>query len=917
MSNRLSSPRLRSGMRLLSVIGAMILNLGLAGASVETARPARLLVDLSSRPAPLGLSAFDLCILRVDAQVDLEAAHALGHKALARVPLLEVPAVSAAAALAKELGVPLLETEVAGLVRLDATHPRWVHVVVHELVETAAERGFDGVVLADLETLSQDAERAAVLRLLPLLKSAYPDKKLFVEEGFLLLPEARRHLDGMVFFEEQAAKSSPESILRLERRIQGASRMGVTPYVVGFEDPEKPSDIAARTARIRQLGGVPFFTTPELKGANLGPLQEVSRRVLVLHSGPAAETYSAQVLHGCLEWLGYEVVYRDAGQPEAGAGMPGHHGFSAVILDQTLALSAERQHALAELVTAVAQRKVPLLITGLPWQQPQDWNRVSQSLGLAGSGRELPSPLSKTRFEQLRNDWLMNPGAVAPRTSGLRDLRVTAVEGVESLLSLKSEGAEYTQVALTPWGGLWLDPLALEAGPQIHPLPFLEKMLSKGALAPVMDTTSLDGRRLLVTHVDSEGFAETSDLPGMPLAAEAMLEKVVSRYALPMTVAVSEADVRGWTPGTDPRQALRFQEAARRLFALPNVEPASATLSRPQGWKGAEATAGSLNASAQNPASTLEREVGGSLAFLHRQLLGRGGRMHVLSWPRESLPSAEAVAFTRRVGVESLMQQNRFLMAGRTQALPVRGWGAGDQFSTVLQELRAGQELDAETFIADARRAGEQRWLAPVQVNLRFADAASASRLSQVEKILDWCASQPFQALTVGEYARLMRDAAHTRIFQTSADRWVVVNEGLARTLRLPAAAGVPDLARCTGVSGFTRQGDQLYIHTLGLRRTELVMRREAERDYLRLASSSGSVKYLEAGSSRALLKVHHTRPVEMTFEGILPGTICQLVANGTPDYIMADTAGRIEFTVPGQSTVQLRLLPDQKAAMR
>jgi len=280
--------------------------------------------------------------------------------------------------------------------------------------------------------------------------------------------------------------------------------------------------------------------------------------------------------------------------------MPGHHGFSAVILDQTLALSAERQHALAELVTAVAQRKVPLLITGLPWQQPQDWNRVSQSLGLAGSGRELPSPLSKTRFEQLRNDWLMNPGAVAPRTSGLRDLRVTAVEGVESLLSLKSEGAEYTQVALTPWGGLWLDPLALEAGPQIHPLPFLEKMLSKGALAPVMDTTSLDGRRLLVTHVDSEGFAETSDLPGMPLAAEAMLEKVVSRYALPMTVAVSEADVRGWTPGTDPRQALRFQEAARRLFALPNVEPASATLSRPQGWKGAEATAGRLNASAQS-----------------------------------------------------------------------------------------------------------------------------------------------------------------------------------------------------------------------------------------------------------------------------------------------------------------------------
>jgi hypothetical protein len=277
------------------------------------------------------------------------------------------------------------------------------------------------------------------------------------------------------------------------------------------------------------------------------------------------------------------------------------------------------------------------------------------------------------------------------------------------------------------------------------------------------------------------------------------------------------------------------------------------------------------------------------------------------------MPAAEAVAFSHEFGVENVSTLPVNGLAGRISPLAARSWGAGESFGTVL----AQGTQEAAGFIAEALRTGRHRWLSPVQVSLSFQDAASAIRLKQVEKKLDWCASQPFQAITAGEYARIMRDAARTRIFQTGAGRWIVVNEGHARTLRLPATAGVPDLAACTGVAGFTRQADQIYIHTLGLRRTELVMRPEAERDYLRLASSTGGVSYLEAGSSRALLQVSHTRPVEMTFEGIMPGSICQMIANGAPDYIMADTQGRIEFTVPGQSTVQLRVLPNKESAMR
>jgi hypothetical protein len=96
-----------------------------------------------------------------------------------------------------------------------------------------------------------------------------------------------------------------------------------------------------------------------------------------------------------------------------------------------------------------------------------------------------------------------------------------------------------------------------------------------------------------------------------------------------------------------------------------------------------------------------------------------------------------------------------------------------------------------------------------------------------------------------------------------------------------------------------------------------LIMRDKPTLDHLRLTSSSSSVRYLESASSRALLQVSNARPVELNFHGIAPGSIIQMIANGKPDYLMADTRGSIDFIVPGQSTVQLRILPAHQSVMR
>ena len=47
------------------------------------------------------------------------------------------------------------------------------------------------------------------------------------------------------------------------------------------------------------------------------------------------------------------------------------------------------------------------------------------------------------------------------------------------------------------------------------------------------DTTTENGRRLLLAHVDGDGFASLAELAGSPPAAQVLLKDVFERYRFP------------------------------------------------------------------------------------------------------------------------------------------------------------------------------------------------------------------------------------------------------------------------------------------------------------------------------------------------------------------------------------------------
>src|SRR5207302_1582264 len=118
------------------------------------------------------------------------------------------------------------------------------------------------------------------------------------------------------------------------------------------------------------------------------------------------------------------------------------------------------------------------------------------------------------------------------------------------LLRLRSDsGDTMDAAAITAWGGYVLAPYELlslpgDAGNRwiVQPIEFLRRALALPAM-PVPDVTTENGRRLMLAHIDGDGFVNVAELPGRPFAGEVLLREVLQKYPIPHAVSVIQGEV--------------------------------------------------------------------------------------------------------------------------------------------------------------------------------------------------------------------------------------------------------------------------------------------------------------------------------------------------------------------------------------
>ena len=110
--------------------------------------------------------------------------------------------------------------------------------------------------------------------------------------------------------------------------------------------------------------------------------------------------------------------------------------------------------------------------------------------------------------------------------------------------------------------------------------------------------------------------------------------KILERYPLPVTASIVEADTRGLLKTLKPDDRQRYENIARSIFALPNVQAGSHSYTHPFSWDPADPNPGhfdrvnvQLNDSVSYPTVDLEREIKGSIDYINQNLLPKNKKV--------------------------------------------------------------------------------------------------------------------------------------------------------------------------------------------------------------------------------------------------------------------------------------------------
>lgn len=951
----------RSMLRSMASLVALFLFSTLACGKPISSVSSRLYVNYSAKPDAEDLVSFDLCILDPDAQVDLAPGHAMANNYLAYISTVEIRPETEAAKRAVEKKIPILgKNKDWGSELMDVTHPAWQSFVVEDLAAKAIERGFDGFFLDTLDSAALiadgDSEKAtkcqrALIQLIGALRERFPSARIVLNRGFDLLDQVSSSVNGVLIesvyqtFDAKTGRHHPvssEGSAWLEAKVRKIQSLGLPVYAVDYVTPTDSALANKTAAKLTALGCIPFITTPALDGTLIAPLRAVARRVLVLYGWDPAfadkpatwpiDTMTAEHLQTTLEWMGYEVEYLDVGKKPLPSPLPSR--FAGIILDEFLKLSPEQERPAAEWLVEQKDRSVPILFTGdVPFTDDTVKEFLSENFGFTGTLRAVHG-VKKPSISKLDGSMMNAEADVTPISLGFKD--ITAPPTAEVFVSVLGEDklgneARFDAVFLAPWGGVWLEPYVVKRASQENrlfyadPFKLLVQWLKSSDDFPVPDVTTQDGKRLFYSHIDGDGFASLTHFPGHPTCAEVIRSKILQRYPLPVTVSIVEADTRAHLKTLKLEDSQRYENIARSLFALPNVQAASHSYTHPFAWDPTDPNPGHfdrvnvpLNETIQYPQIDLEREIKGSIDYINETLLPKDKKVELMLWSGNCRPGVRALQICREAGVENMNGGDTIISRmypGLSGVAPrTMPWGDEIQiFAANQNEFMYANGFQGPFFggfanvIDTFERTETPRRLKPVNVYYHFYSSTFLSSMRALEKIHDWCMEQPLHPITALQYASIVRDAARSKIYSIAPDHWLIANTGKVRTLRVPTTSGVPDLTRCKGVSGFKTEGPVTYIHTMGKPTTELFLTdASSASDHLRLVDSTAPIQFHELTELHTLFKVSGWTTAKVTFGGMSPETWVTIKQNKEPGRLKTDALGQLTLTLPANSTVSL-----------
>lgn len=740
---------------------------------------------------------------------------------------------------------------------INQTCPSWSAFFLDTIIEPLWKMGWRGFFVDTLdsyqifakEDVARLAQTQAMVGILRELKRRHPEARLMLNRGFELMPDianityavAAESLYQGYDAGKLLYRPVPESdrAWLLSKMTEVRDRYHLPVISIDYVDPSLPNarKLARETAQqIRAQGFIPWVADGNLYSIGVGNIELIPRNVLVLVDtkltgsplGLDLKLTSAQRFIGApLNYLGLRYEFVDLAEGKLPTEiMTGRYAGIVMWL-----LSGQNHPELGLWLKARIHEGVRVAMFNSFGFFPD--NEMAESLGL-----QRVNTNDVRNLEIVSQDKTMMGFEVQPVPSRLQlvpfRLSQQGLKQGHSLLQLKDEhGNLYDAAAITAWGGYVLAPYDIadlrfteQTRWVLNPLSFLRSALNLPDI-PVPDVTTEGGRRMLMVHVDGDGFASRAEIAGSPYAASVMQKEFLMRYKVPTTVSVIEGEISASGPHKNISPVL--EGIAKQIFALPYVEGASHSYTHSLRW-GAEFKHAEQEGVEKNPENShsieipgytfnLTREVKGSMDYINTKLMPAGKRSMVFLWTGDCSPPSEAIAEAYKHGYLNMNGGETLITRGNQSLTMVFSQGirkngqyqiyAPNQNENVYTNNWTGPFYGYQRVIETFNLTNLPYRLKPIDIYYHVYSASKAGAISALHKVYQWALAQPLTAVYGSQYIRKVLDFEATTLSRDgeTGDLWVRTGADL-RTLRQSGTMAFNAFSGDTGVVGITHHTD-------------------------------------------------------------------------------------------------------------
>ena len=758
---------------------------------------------------------------------------------------------------------------------IDQSASGWADFYADHVIAPLWAKGYRGFFLDTLDSYQLVAktpevrarQEAGLISVVREIKKRWPDAKLIFNRGFEILPQV--HDDVWMVAAESLyqgwdAKQGKYTAVNEADRNWLVTRLHTvqTQYhlpvlVIDYVAPNQ-RDLARKTAaRIRDTGFIPYVTDADLDMLGVGNIEVMPRKVIVIYNPKEASDLAyvdAQRLLGMpLAYLGMVAEYHPITEPLPNYPLTGRYaGIVTWLNDDNVGGSWYAAWLIKQ-----AHQGVPIAVFD-NFGFGSDPSGYSQ-FGLTYSTEDVPHDLQISHLDPMM-------GFEVPVRARQNDIPPITLQGQGNPLlqmTSASHGESFTPAAITSWGGYALAPYLIASFATvnkgsvnrwyINPLTFLKDALKIDPQVPVPDVTTDMGRRMLMVHIDGDGFVSKVERSGYPYAGQVLLDDVLKRYQIPTAVSVIEGEIA--PDGLYPKQSPQLEPIAREIFALPWVEIASHTYSHPFNWNMAQTrteaendatdTAEDYHLPIKGYIFNLQREINGSVNYINQNLAPPNKRVKILLWSGNCVSTPEALADTYKDGLLNMNGGDTTITRSNNSWTQIAGLGIpkGDHFQVfaphqnenVYTNLWTGPFYGFERVIETYQMTEAPYRFKPIDLYYHLYNVTKTASLNALYKIYDWVLSQPINTVYPSQYIEKVLDFNHYVVAKTPQG-YRLRGNGSIRTVRLPEAGQGIDFLKSRDVAGIAPGPKARYV-ALSSGDADLVFGSSANQPYLAWAN--------------------------------------------------------------------------------